>query len=731
MRGPIRVLYVDDEPALLEIGRRFLELAGGMTIITVDSAKAALELLEREEVDVVVSDYQMPGMDGIRFLIAVRERFGRLPFILFTGRGREEIAIQAINNGVDFYLQKGGDPEAQYLQLAHLVRLAEERQSAGNALATSELRFRSLIQNSSDIIRIVDRDGRITYESDSGRRILGYPAGYTLGKSPLEFIHPDDLEQARIALGEVFEGRNPGTPTAVRVRRSDGTYIHVEAVGVNLIGTPGIDGVVITSRPIDERLVAERDLRQSEERFRRAEGIARIGHWQIDLKEGTVSASRGAQAILGLEGTTVTLASLEHCFDPVEYERIRQAGRELIDAGTPFDLEFRLRRADGQEIVVRTQAEYDREQDAIFGVLHDVTGLRESEAMLTRFGRILESSLNEIYIFDERTLRFIDVNRGARENLGYTMDELRQMTPLDLKPRFSASEFEALIAPLRSGEVEKQVFTTVHKRKDGSLYPVEVHLQLMRYGTSPVFVAVILDITGQVRANEALVRANRVLNLLSSITRHDITNQLVVLQGYLALLRSGVDDPVLREQVDRCQASAERIASMVRFAGTCEHLGLQAPAWQEVRALVDRAAAEVDLGAIRLENRLPAGLEISADRLIARVFTNLLDNVVRHGKGATVVRFSAEQGDGGPVIVCEDDGIGVPEEKKERIFERGYGDHTGFGLFLVREILQITGIAIRETGTPGEGARFGLSIPAEIARTRPIGPASWTGGPDA
>ena len=120
-----------------------------------------------------------------------------------------------------------------------------------------------------------------------------------------------------------------------------------------------------------------------------------------------------------------------------------------------------------------------------------------------------------------------------------------------------------------------------------------------------------------------------------------------MLGGYLALLRSGVDDPVLREQVDRCQASAERIASMVRFAGTCEHLGLQAPAWQEVRALVDRAAAEVDLGAIRLENRLPAGLEISADRLIARVFTNLLDNVVRHGKGATVVRFSAEQGDGG------------------------------------------------------------------------------------
>ncbi len=124
-------------------------------------------------------------------------------------------------------------------------------------LCQTEIRYKSLIQNSTDIIRILDGEGRIIYDSPSSEKILGYPAGYTLGKTPFDFIHPDDIEQVRNDLSEVNDRRNPGVPTEFRIRRADSTYLWVESTGVNMIGVPGVDGIVITTRSITERRKAE------------------------------------------------------------------------------------------------------------------------------------------------------------------------------------------------------------------------------------------------------------------------------------------------------------------------------------------------------------------------------------------------------------------------------------------------------------------------------------------
>ena len=122
MADSIRVLYVDDEPGLLELGKQFLEDNGEFSVDTVLSAPAALEILAKNTYDAIVSDFQMPKMDGIELLKRVRASDRNTPFILFTGRGREEIVIEAINNGVYFYLQKGGDVKAQFAELTHKVR---------------------------------------------------------------------------------------------------------------------------------------------------------------------------------------------------------------------------------------------------------------------------------------------------------------------------------------------------------------------------------------------------------------------------------------------------------------------------------------------------------------------------------------------------------------------------------------------------------------------------------
>ena len=126
----IHVLYVDDEPDLLNISKLFLEATGEFSLDTAISAQDGLDTLQNREYDAIVSDFQMTEMDGIEFLKEVRSRFGSIPFILFTGRGREEVVIDAINNGADFYLQKGGDPKAQFAELAHKIRQAVARRTA-------------------------------------------------------------------------------------------------------------------------------------------------------------------------------------------------------------------------------------------------------------------------------------------------------------------------------------------------------------------------------------------------------------------------------------------------------------------------------------------------------------------------------------------------------------------------------------------------------------------------
>ena len=218
------------------------------------------------------------------------------------------------------------------------------------------------------------------------------------------------------------------------------------------------------------------------------------------------------------------------------------------------------------------------------------------------------------------------------------------------------------------------------------------------------------DITARKKAEEALSAANRKLNLLSSVTRHDVLNQLNVLTGYLGLVRDHVSDVDTAALLSRAMDSAWTIRKLIAFTKDYQEIGGHSPQWHEVARTVAGAASPLDMGGISLEVEV-GDLRVYADPLLEKVFYALLDNALRHGERIDRVRVSCRPEGGDLILSVEDNGLGVPPEEKQLIFRRGTGRNTGFGLFIAREILSITGLSLTETGTFGEGARFEIRVP--------------------
>jgi signal transduction histidine kinase len=235
---------------------------------------------------------------------------------------------------------------------------------------------------------------------------------------------------------------------------------------------------------------------------------------------------------------------------------------------------------------------------------------------------------------------------------------------------------------------------------------------------SPVkgkFAIIMEDITARKVHGDALEVANKKLNLLSSITRHDITNQLTILLGYLDLSKELATTPELSGQIEKEIKAAETIAHQIAFTKDYQDMGVLAPAWQNVSDVVNRVSETISLHPVTFEIGKNE-IEIFADPLLEKVFYNLIDNSIRYAAGMTKISMNTRETPCGQVIIFEDNGKGIPANDKSRIFEHGFGKNTGLGLFLTREILSITGMTIEETGEFGTGARFEISVPSSIYR---------------
>ncbi len=586
----ISVLYVDDDPAVRDAAKSFLEREGDLALDPVESAEVALDKLSVLRYDAIISDYKMPVLNGIDFLRELRGRGNHTIYVMFTANGGEAVATEALLNGADHYVFKRGNAKEDFGEVEQVVRRLVQQKCNDAAIKHAESKYYSLLHKMHNgfayLAIIADEKGRpqdaMALEfNEAFERLTGLKGDDLIGRKVSEVIRGkerigEEVLEAMIKVAQTGEEREVEGFSSLTERWFIITFYSPE---------PGHVAAVLSDTTEAKRLA--KDLEHSRELYRRLFDDFPNPIWR--------SGKNGGRTYVNPAWLKITGASLEEVLGngwlenvhPDDRDRCSETYFESFKTKQPFEMEYRLK-----------------------------------------------SKTGFVWI--------LDTGRPFYELTG---------------------EFSGFI---------------------GSCY----------------------DITSRKENDDILQLANKKLKILGSITRHDLLNQLTALTGYIGIVQERATDQSLSNYLSKAMHASENIRKYLEFGRDYEKMGTNRPEWQSIQDSFNKGVSTVQLGDIRLETNLDH-IEVYADQMFERVFHNLLDNACRHGSVVKNVIFDYLENEDGLVITCEDDGVGVTQEKRERLFSNRYGH----GLYLVQEILGITGMTIKEVGRPSGGARFEIHVP--------------------
>ena len=577
--------------------------------------------------------------------------------------------------------------------------------------------------------------GRYLMANPSIARMHGYETLEEFMSVPTADLYENPAERIRFSDELIRAGRIIGRELRLRRKRGEIFWGRVSAVAVR--DQSGVvryfDGFI---EDVTDQKQVEEALRQSKEQYRLIAENTADNIWIFDMDFRLRYVSPSVEKMKGFTVEESLAQSVQEMLTSASYAALLQRfGEEMAleatgtadpDRKVSFETEEYCR--DGSTIQVENSITLLRDEQGrpvgMLGVSRDITERKKAEAALReseeKYRNLVENLSEIIYILDEQA-RITYISPTIESIGGYTSDEVIGKRFIDFVHTEDRDErpgqFQRILA---AGSAEPTEYRFI--ARDGRVVWVRTAARpVIREGRVTGVQGVLTDITDRKQAEDALRLAHRKLRILSGITRHDILNQVMALEGFLALAGDLTSGPKQAGYLDQVGMAATTILRHSEFTRAYEELGLGQPAWFPVSDLVGK------IGDRRLPLRNDCGeVSLYADPMIEKVFSNLLDNTLRHGTGATRVHLSCEESEDDLRLIWEDDGCGIPADQKERIFERGVGKNTGFGLLLSREILAITGITITETGEPSRGARFEMAVPDGSWRRVPPANAGHT-----
>jgi PAS domain S-box-containing protein len=730
--GHIKVLYVDDDAAFIETTKlMLLDLNPTLLIESCTSVDEALTKLSANQYDAIISDYDMPLKNGLELLKTLREQDSKIPFILFTGKGREEVAIQALNLGADGYHNKQGSPETVYGELTHKLRTVVSYYQTRTSLSQSEEKFRKAFETIPDAVYVTALDdGEIIEINDGFVDMFGFSRSELIGKSTLDLGLWANSSDRQTIVDKIKEDGKLRDIIVYWHRKNGDIFPGLLSVSSLTVNQQELTLGVI--KDVSVLQSNQESLRKSEARW--AATLSSIGDAVIatDVNGNISFMNEVAEQLTGWpldEAVNRPLPEIFRIVNETTRKTVENPVTKVLRTGLVVGLANHtiLITKNGDEISIDDSGapimDENKKTSGVVLVFRDIGERRKMERQLSdseRKFRSLFNSMNEgaalhRIIYDSKgkavDYEILEVNTAYEV---FTGIKRREAVGQKASKLYGTNDPPYLEQYAKVAESGKNILF------DTYFAPMKKHFQISVFSPeNGKFASVFLEITERKKAEEDLASVNEKLRVIGSIVRHDVSNKLSSIRANAYLLRKNCADavnPKINQYLSNIDADVKSAEHLFDLSRLYEQIGVERQGEINVERCFNEAVALSPKLHLSIIN-MTSGLEVTADSLLKQVFYNLIDNSVRHGQKVTEIKLSYKTLGSETVLTYQDNGVGIPLENKARLFTEGFstGNGTGLGLAIIRRILQVYGWNISEVGVPGEGARFEINVPRETA----------------